>query len=178
MNEESREKLIVTGRLRQLAQALSCYPLSRRPPVATAKTNRIRHAAVLAALVVALLTHCGCASSPLPSSATVSGHYWLTVEFNPTPGSKKVFHKMEIAVSPGVPFALKTQDLAGDEFEVAGTMRQIAPERFAFDGGKIHERLSGGGEFGGGIGPLSVGQRSSGGFGPERMGASVSLTKK
>jgi hypothetical protein len=93
----------------------------------------------IAALGLMLSAFGGCASGHLNSSS--SNPFQLTVEL----GTPETMQKIEIAVYLGVPFAVSTQDTAGNHYQVSGTLRQKTQESFQLNPGKIEVQYASGG---------------------------------
>ena len=88
----------------------------------------------IAALGVMLCAILGCASGPLNSRD--SNLYVVTIEFFPEFG--KTNQTIEIITPPGVPFAVQTQDDAGNHYQISGTLRLLSehpPIRLFFSQG-------------------------------------------
>ena len=81
---------------------------------------------VRVALGVVLGAVCGCA--PVSRNSNVSNLYEVTVEFISEAG--KTVHRVEITARPGAPFAVQTQDEAGNHYNFDGTLWQSAEHSF------------------------------------------------
>jgi len=127
-------------------------------------------------LAVMLCTLCSCATRA--SHSGIPDLYDLTVTFLSPKGDS--LHRIEIDVRPGVPFAVRTLDAAGNHYEVNGTMHQKPHDTFGFEPGNAAMQLVQGGSLGGGLPDLELGKAIGLGFvaGVVWYGENIRLTKK
>ncbi|HEY3854566.1 MAG TPA: hypothetical protein VGO67_09250 [Verrucomicrobiae bacterium] len=132
--------------------------------------------AVLFSLAVVLCGFCGCATRG--SKPNVSDLYVLTVSF--ISPKQDVVHKIEIDIRPGVPFAVRTVDEAGNHYQVGGTLHEKANGKFEFEQGNASMKLAEGGGLGSGLPELELGKADSWGAVASVVwyGESVVLNKK
>jgi hypothetical protein len=110
--------------------------------------------AVLFSLAVVVCGFCGCATRD--SKPGASDLYELTVSF--ISPKQETFHKIAIDIRPGVPFAVRTLDEAGNHYQVGGTLHQKANGKFGFEPGNFGMQLADGGGGGGGLPDLELGE--------------------
>jgi len=94
--------------------------------------------ALQVALGLMLCVFCGCTSGSLISIP--SNSYKYTVVYRPL-GPRQT---IEIDVRPGVPFAVKTEDEAGNHYQVSGTLWQKTQEIFQLKPSTIEMRFADG----------------------------------
>ncbi len=122
-----------------------------------------------------VITGRGCTSEE--SNSTTQDRYELIVTWGPFLGTNE---QIEVAVCPGVPFSVRSQDADGKKYEVSGLLRQKGKDDFELNRFRFEETPLGPGVFGGPLFPLSLklGDGPIWSGVPNQEGVSWQLTKE
>jgi hypothetical protein len=96
----------------------------------------------------------GCFAGPEGSSPPASDSDVMTVKFISQNGG--TMRKVEIPARPGVPFALKTNDEAGNHYQVTGQLLQKAEHRVGFERVRVEFQAADGADSFAGVGPSEL----------------------
>ncbi len=107
-------------------------------------------------LALILCALCGCAHQPVnPGGA---GLFELRVAFDSQPG--KTVQEFSFTATQGVQFDVKTQDQAGNHYQIKGTLRHRTGETFTFGESAVVNHGPAG-DSGGSIPDLELGKESA-----------------
>src|SRR5580692_5921204 len=96
----------------------------------------------------------GCSTGPAGSSPPASDSDVLTIKFiSPNGGTMR---KVEIPARPGVPFAVKTNDEAGNHYQVNGKLLRKAGSSVGFELVRVGFQAAGGSDGFSGAGPSEL----------------------
>ena len=96
----------------------------------------------------------GCSTGRERSSPPASDLDVLTIKFISQNGG--IMRKVEIPARPGVPFAVKTNDEAGNHYQVTGKLLQKAGQSVGFDHVRVAFQAADGADSFAGVGPSEL----------------------
>jgi hypothetical protein len=96
----------------------------------------------------------GCSTGPKGSSPPASDSDVLTIKFISQNGG--TMRKVEITARPGVPFSVKTNDEAGNHYQVTGKLLQKAGHSVGFEHVRVGFQAADGADSFSGVGPSEL----------------------